>query len=132
MERKNYLILSFLVLLFFLMEYLYLPAEGNTTPVKIVFKDFSIRLDSYVYFAAIKVEQFIFVVVLHIILPMKDYTKWLVYSFLAAIVEYPLTYNEPIYKLPLPLDFYIPVSTASLKFTAVAYFMTGCVRKFYG
>lgn len=128
------IIVSLYVFAFFLMEYMYLPFEGNDTPVKILLKDFSIRLDSYVYYMFIKVEQILFVLLVQLFLTdMKNYTKWLVITFFLALIEYPLTYNEPIYKIMLPEFFswhpYVPVSTATLKLIAVCYFMYGCVKK---
>jgi hypothetical protein len=116
------------------MEYMYLPFEGNTREVKVIFKDFSVRLDSYMYFLFIKVEQIIAVLIVQQLLPdFWKYTRWLVLGFFLALIEYPLTYNEPMYKILLP-EFgswqpYIPVSVAMLKFIAVCYFMYGCIKK---
>lgn len=132
MDRRVLILLAVYVFAFFLCEYMYLPFEGDDRPVKIIFKDFTIRLDSYMYFLFIKVEQVFFVLVVQLMVNGK-YSKWLLITFLLALIEYPLTYNEPIYKILLP-DFggwqpYIPVSTATLKFCAVCYFMWGCIKK---
>lgn len=132
MDNRKYILLSILVFLFFLMEYLYLPFEGDTSPVRIPLMNFTIRMDSYVYYFCMKFEQLIFALVLYILLP-KHLTKWVVLTFAMAVVEYPLTYNEPIAKLLLPKLFgyqpYIPASTATLKFASVCYFMYGSVKK---
>jgi hypothetical protein len=133
MDKKVYILLSVYVIAFFLCEYMYLPFEGNTTEVKILLKDFSVRLDSYTYFLFIKLEQLIFVLVVRLF--VKENSIWMLYAFGLAMIEYPLTYNEPIAKIMLP-DFwgwqpYIPVSTATLKFSAVCYFMWGCVKKVF-
>lgn len=133
MDKKVYILLSVYVIAFFMCEYMYLPFEGNTTEVKILLKDFFVRLDSYTYFLFIKLEQLIFVLVVRLF--VKENSIWMLYAFGLAIIEYPLTYNEPISKLMLP-DFggwqpFIPVSTATLKFSAVCYFMWGCVKKVF-
>jgi hypothetical protein len=133
MDKKVYILLSVYVIAFFLCEYMYLPFEGNTTEVKILLKDFSVRLDSYTYLLFIKLEQLIFVLVVRLF--VKENSIWMLYAFGLAMIEYPLTYNEPIAKIMLP-DFwgwqpYIPVSTATLKFSAVCYFMWGCVKKVF-
>lgn len=127
-------LLSVYVLAFFLMEYMYLPFEGSTTQVKIWFQDFTVRMDSYTYFLFIKVEQLLAMLMVQLLLPAYwKQTRWLVLTFFLAVIEYPLTYNEPIYKIMLP-DFggwqpYVPVSVATLKFIAVCYFMYGVVKK---
>jgi hypothetical protein len=132
----RWFIISVYVFCFFLMEYMYLPFEGNTKEVKVIFKDFSVRLDSYMYFLFIKVEQIIAVLIVQQLLPdFWKYTRWLVLAFFLALIEYPLTYNEPMYKILLP-EFgswqpYIPVSVAMIKFIAVCYFMYGCIKKVF-
>jgi hypothetical protein len=133
MDKRKVILLSIYVFIFFLMEYLYLPFEGDETPVAIAFQDFTIRLDSYVYYFCMKGEQLIFALTLRLLLPIKEYTKWIVLTFALAVFEYPLTYNEPIAKLLLP-DFwgfqpYVPASTATLKFASVCYFMYGAIKK---
>ncbi len=113
---------------------MYLPWVGNNTPVDILFKPFDIRLDSYIYNFSIKFEQFFCAAIVYTsVKPLQKYSQWVLYAFALAIIEYPLTYNEPIAKFMLPdlLIFhpYIAVSTALLKLFAVLYFMIGCVIK---
>jgi hypothetical protein len=134
MNNRDYITVSILLILFFFCEYFYLAWEGDSSPVPILLKDFTIRKDSYIYFFSIKFEQFFCVAILYTaIKSMRSYSIWVLYAFALAIIEYPLTYNEPIVKYMLPdliiFHPYIAVSTALLKLFAVLYFMWGCVVK---
>lgn len=139
MDRRVLIQLAVYVFAFFLCEYLYLPVEGDETPVRILLSKFTVtldpthavRLDSYVYNFSMKFEQLIFILVVRLF--MKKDSIWMLYTFGAAVIEYPLTYNEPIAKILLP-DFggwqpFIPISMATAKFCAVCYFMWGLIKR---
>lgn len=138
MNNRDYITVSILLMLFFFCEYFYLHWENDHTPVKILLGHLVsveyIRLDSYIYNFSIKFEQFFCVAILYTaVKPLRQYSVWVLYAFALSIIEYPLTYNEPIAKYMLPdliiFHPYISVSTALLKLFAVFYFMWGCVVK---
>lgn len=134
MSKRDYIAVSILLVLFFFCEYFYLPWVGIKTPVPILLEDFTIRLDSYIYNFSIKFEQFFCVAIVYTaVRSLRSYSQWSLYAFALAVIEYPLTYNEPIVKCMLPdlivFHPYIAVSTALLKIFAVFYFMWGCIVK---
>jgi hypothetical protein len=129
LEKKTIGQLTVLVMVFFLLEYLYLPFENLRNPVVIVFQNFTIPLDSYMYFLCVKVEHLVFAYCIHLLIDAKHVTKWIVISFFLCLLEYPLTYNEPIGRIPMPFDLYVPISTSVLKFASVGYFMYWGLKK---
>lgn len=129
-DRLKYFSVSILVLLFFLLEYVWFPWDGSPITYKIpyVHEGNPIRLDSLIYHAGVKVQHIILPLITLILMPFKKESKVMIFTFSLAFFELFLTWNEPIAKLPLPFDWYIPVSTSPLKFFSVCYFMTACIR----
>jgi hypothetical protein len=119
---------ALLMIVFDRLEYFYEVVNPDTN-ICLLAVERCFRADSFVYFACVKVQQWIFVYVIHLLVPLKEYSKWSVWAFALAFVEFFFTYNEPIARIPFPFDMYLPISTAILKFAAVAYFMWGCIKK---
>jgi|SRR5688572_338550 hypothetical protein len=130
MDRKL-ITIAVLFLLYERLEYAwYLVADIEIYyKVPFVFDGAPIRLDSWVYAVSVKIENVITVIIIHLLLPLKKYTRWSILTFSLALIEIHLTYNEPFFKIPLPGDWYIPGSTATLRLTGVCYFMYGCVKQ---
>jgi hypothetical protein len=130
MDRKL-ITIAVLFLLYERSEYAWYLVDGLEIyyQVPFVFDGDPIRIDSWVYLVSVKIQNVIMVLILHILLPMRAYTKWAILTFSLALIELHLTYNEPFFKIPLPGDWYIPGSTATLRLASVCYFIYGCVKQ---
>lgn len=128
--KIKFISVAVLVIVYERLEYLWYPFEHvqRWYTVPFIVEMSPIKLDSMIYMASVKAQHFIFALILHVLLPLKFYTRWMIVAFAIAFFELFLTYNEPIFKLMLPSEFYIPVSTATLKATSVCYFLYGCVK----
>lgn len=130
-DRLKYIAVSLLVLLFFLLEYAWIPWDEVPVyvPVPFVYKYGPVRLDSYIYNFCVKVEHVIVPVILYLVTPFKKESIYMMIAFFLALIEFPFTWNEPILKLPLPFNWHIPVSTSPLKLASVCYFMWAAVKR---
>lgn len=133
MARKL-ITIAILLLIYDRLEYAWYVVEGMNVYYKVpyVFTGNAIRIDSWVYLASVKVQHIVTIYILHILLPMREYTKWILVAFALALIELHLTYNEPFMRIFLPVignwQPYIPVSTATLKLASVCYFIFGCIQ----
>lgn len=133
----KYITVSVLLLIFFLLEYTWIPWTRVEIyySVPFVYDGGPVRLDSWIYNSCVKIEHILVVLMLHILMDLKKETRVLLIAFVLAFVEFFFTWNEPIAKIWLPeigaFQPYIPVSTATVKFFAIAYFMVGCVKRVF-
>lgn len=130
-DRLKYVAVSFLVLIYFLLEYAWFPWEDSPTRYTIPFihDGAPIRLDSLIYHAGVKVQHIMVPLILLILTPYKKECRIMIAAFSLAFFELFLTWNEPILKLPLPFNWHIPVSTSPLKLASVCYFMWSAVKR---
>lgn len=131
MRTPKWIIIGILLLCYDRIEYLYYAFEGSDRYIPFLFSGEPIRLDAYVYFLSIRVQQIIFILILHILIGAPKATQWVLIAFILSLIEFPLTYNEPFFKIPLPFGFYVPGSTASLKFIAICNLMVVCINRSY-
>ncbi len=127
----RYFIASFLMLAFFLLEYTWIPWEDVPIyyNVPFIYDGGAVRLDSWVYNASVKIEHFIVPLVLFILTPFKRESKLMMLAFGLCLVEFFFTWNEPFFKIPLPFDLWIPISTSLLKFASICNFMYVALMK---
>lgn len=130
-DRLKYILVSFLVLIYFLLEYIWFPWDGSPVRYTIPFihEGPPIRLDSLIYHAGVKVQHVILPMITLILMPFKKESRLMILAFSLAFFELFLTWNEPILKFPLPFDWYIPISTSPLKLASVCYFMWGAFKR---
>lgn len=130
-DRLKYIAVSFLILLHFLLEYIWLPWADVPIywEIPFVHEGNPIRIDSLIYHAGVKADHLIPLALVFILMPFKKESKIMMAMFAVAFFELFLTWNEPVAQLPLPFDWYIPVSTSPLKFFSVCYFMVACIKK---
>lgn len=130
-DRLKYILVSFLVLIYFLLEYAWFPWDGSPVRYTIPFIHDGppIRLDSLIYHAGVKVQHVMVPLILLILTPYKKECRIMIAAFSMAFFELFLTWNEPVLKLPLPFNWHIPVSTSPLKFASVCYFMWSVVKR---
>lgn len=128
----RYITVSILVMVYFLLEYTWIPFEDMPVFYKVpfIYDGGPVRLDSWVYNASVKVEHFILPLILFILTPFKKECKLMMWAFGLAFVEFFITWNEPILKIPMPFHLWIPVSTSLLKLGSICYFMWGCVKSY--
>jgi hypothetical protein len=130
------LVISILVLMYDRVEFLYYGVNPDTK-ICLLIGERCFRADSFVYYASIRVQYIILAVILQLTVPMliKGLDRALAFIMVANVlyfVEYFFTYNEPIYKIPMAIgDWYLPVSVATLKLTAVIYLMYKCMTKVF-
>jgi hypothetical protein len=119
------------ILLFDRLEYLWVPWEKVPIyfDVPFVYKSGPIRLDALVYAASVKVQHVLLVLIVHILLPFRNVSKYMIIAFSLAFFELFLTWNEPVATIPLPFNGWIPISIATVKFCTVCWFMWACVMK---
>lgn len=143
-----------LIVLYDRLEFFYYVAEPHgaepfifwRTPWGLIFEHASfpfvskecLRLDNYIYYASVKLQNFIFVYLVWLYIPvLRNYSKWIIISFGLCFLEYFLTYNEAAFLIPLPkfappiswfIPDAIPGSTATLKVGSIIYFGTMSVR----
>lgn len=130
-DRQKYIVVSFLVLIYFLLEYAWIPWEGSPVrfTVPFIHDGPPIRLDSLIYHGCVKAQHIDLALILLILTPFKKECKWMIAAFSLAFFELFLTWNEPVLQLPLPFNLYIPVSTSPLKLASVCYFMWATVKR---
>jgi hypothetical protein len=87
-----------------------------------------VRIDSLIYNACVKLEHIDLVLILHILIPFKKQTRIMLIAFGMAFIEFFFTWNEPVAKIPLPFHWWIPISTATLRFASICYLMVVVVR----
>jgi hypothetical protein len=131
MDKLKYVIVSFLVMVFFLTEYTWIPWEEVPVFYKVPFVTTMepVRLDALIYAASVKLGHVIPFAILFFITPFKKESKLMMIAFALAIPELFLTWNEPVMKLPMPFGLWIPISTSLLKLGAICNFMWACVVK---
>lgn len=124
-DRLKYVLVSLLVLVFFLLEYTWIPWEDLPVyyNVPFVYDGGPVRLDSWIYNGSVKVEHFILVLICFILTPFKKSSRLMMWAFGLSFIEFFLTWNEPIVKIPLPFHLWIPISTSLLKIASICYFM---------
>lgn len=128
----RYVTVSLLMMAYFLLEYTWIPFEDMPVFYKVpfIYDGGPVRLDSWVYNASVKVEHFILPLILFILTPFKKECRLMMWAFVLAFVEFFITWNEPILKIPMPFHLWIPVSTSLLKLASICYFMWGCVKSY--
>lgn len=128
----RYITVSLLMMAYFLLEYTWIPFEDMPVFYKVpfIYDGGPVRLDSWVYNASVKVEHFILPLILFILTPFKKECRLMMWAFGLAFVEFFITWNEPILKIPMPFHLWIPVSTSLLKLASICYFMWGCVKSY--
>jgi hypothetical protein len=127
MARK-FIIIAILFLLYDRVEFLYYAFEGSERKIGFIIKGDPIRIDSYVYFASIGLQQVIASFIIYLLLPWRSVRLFVIASAV-CFVEYFFTYGQPLAKIFLPFDFYVPVSASALRFASVCYVMYECVKK---
>lgn len=147
-----------LLILYFCLEYSWYLAGKNGDQPFFLFPGYlgaavgsfpfcyhqAIRLDAYIYNAAIKLQNFIFVLVIWLfcVRVLRKYAKWMLISFGLCFLEYFITYGDAVYQIPLPLDWlakllfdgghiYFPVSMSPVKFISIAWFSVGVIKQIY-
>lgn len=128
MEKAKLLRLVILLILWDRVEFLYYLFEGYDAKIGFIIQGDPIRLDSYVYFASIALQQVITAYIIYTLLPWNS-VKWFLVASVLCFIEYFFTYGTPILKLPLPWNLYIPVSASSLRMVSVCYFSYEAVKK---
>lgn len=133
MDRMKFVVVSILVLVYFLLEYTWISVEDVPIFYKVpfIYDSGPVRLDALVYNASVKVEHFILPLILYILTPFKKASKLMMIAFALAFVELFLTWNEPIHKVPLPFNWWVPISTTLLKLASCCYFMWECVKGYF-
>jgi hypothetical protein len=125
--KNKIVLIVLLVLLYDRVEYLWYGVNPETEITLINSKE-SIRADSFIYYASQRVQYIIFAYVLMLLIPQLK--RPLLFFFICEVLyflEYFITYNEPIYKVPMLGDWYIPISVATLKFVSIAYLIVEAV-----
>ncbi len=125
--KSKIVLIVLLVLLYDRVEYLWYGVNPETEFTLFNGKE-SIRADSFIYYASQRVQYIIFAYVLMILIPQLKRPLWIFFTCeVLYFVEYFITYNEPIYKVPMFGDWYIPISVATLKFLSIAYLIVEAV-----
>lgn len=144
-EIKLAIAIGILLVLFDRIEYLYYAFPETDKFCLILWKERCYRMDSFIYYFSGRVQQVIttimvYLVIVYLKLPLRKHAFLIVVAWLLSLIELFITYNEPITKVPLPrciylpwyseglfwkkviTDWYIPISTATLKLISVLYF----------
>jgi hypothetical protein len=121
MDKATLIKIAILLVLYDRVEFLYYLVEGSDVKLGFLLKGDPIRIDSYVYFASIGLQQVIFALIIHMLMPMKS-VKFFVIASIICFLEYFVTYGQPITKIPLPWELYIPISGSMLRLASVCYF----------
>jgi hypothetical protein len=128
MDSRTLIKIAILLLLYDRVEFLYYLVEGSERKIGFLLMGDPIRIDSYVYFASIGLQQLIFAFILQMFMPIRA-AKFFVLASAVCFIEYFLTYGQPVAKIPLPWELYIPVSGSALRLVSVCYFMYGAIKK---
>jgi hypothetical protein len=106
------------------MEFMYSPFQGLERYVPFACCHEPIQLSWWVYLVGIQIQYLLFTVVLYLWLPMQKEFKWVVIAFGLCVIELPLTYGRPIMQLPLPWQWYFPLSCSMLRLASIIYFLS--------
>lgn len=126
MDKRKLITIAILLILWDRIEFLYYAFEGSDRKIGFFLIGDPIRLDSYVYFASIAFQQAITAIIIYMVIPIRA-AKYFVIASLVCFVEYFLTYGQPIAKIPLPFDFYLPLSGSTLRLASICYLLWSCV-----
>ena len=131
--HMKYIMVSSLLLVFMMLEYAWIPWEDVPIfyNVPFIYDGGPVRLDAWIYNACVKIEHILVVLMLHVLTDFKKETRVLLIAFGLAFVEFFFTWNEPVGRIDLPFNMFIPISTTPLKFLAVCYFMWGTVKRVF-
>jgi len=113
------------------MEFTYYPFQGVKKYVSFLCCFEPIILSWWVHLISIQMQHFLWTVVLFIWLPeeMNKPMYFVMGSFALCVIEFPLTYGIPIAKLPLPWQWYFPLSCSLLRLASIMYFITEFIRQ---
>jgi hypothetical protein len=130
-QVKKLLLTGLLLIVIDRLEFAYYPFEGVQKYVSFVCCHEPIQLSWWVYLVSIQMQHFLWTVVLYVWIPegFKRQMLAIVAAFGLCVVELPLTYGQPIAKLPLPWSLYFPLSCSLLRLVAIMWFVTEFVRK---
>lgn len=129
MDYKTYQKLILTVILLVIIdrvEFAYYPFEGLDRYIPFVTYDKPIIASWYVYCLSMIIQGFLWSFVAWMWLPMQKQFKWVVIAFGLCVLEFPITYGQPIATLPLPWQWYFPLSCSLLRLVAIMYYL-GCV-----
>lgn len=133
MDRSATLKLSATCLLLIFIdriEFAYYPFEGLDRKIPFLIYDKPMQISWYVYLISILIQHFAWTIVLWIWVPMQKEFKWVVIAFFLCVVEFHITYGRPIVTLPLPWNWFFPISCSLLRLAAVMYYLVCVVRKY--
>lgn len=131
MDRSTILKLVSTCLLLVLLdriEFAYYPFQGSGKTMGFLIHPEKESLSWWVYLLSIQVQYFLWTLILWIWIPFKQHWKWVVIAFALCVIEYPITFGKPIAHLPLPWDWFFPLSASLLRLVAIFYYL-GCVVK---
>lgn len=132
MERQVYLKMittCALLLVIDRVEFAYYPFEGLDRSIPFLCCHEPIKISWWVYLISIQLQHFLWALILWMWMPMKRYFKWVVIAFGLCVIEFPLTYGEPVSQLPLPWQWYFPLSCSMLRLASIVYFIMVCVKE---
>lgn len=131
MTRLKIVTIGILLLIADRVEFLYYGIENPSEMVGFVYSGAPIRIDSYIYFASIRIQQLIFAIILNMLLPefRKETTAFVIVSFL-YFMEFFWSYNEPTTTIRITEYIYIPISVAALKLMVIFGIIVSVINKY--
>lgn len=126
---KKLLVTSILLVVIDRIEFAYYPFQGSEVYVNFLVYETPMQISWYVYLLSILIQHFLFTLILWMWLPLKEDFKWVVFAFATCIVEFPINYGQPLVQLPLPWQWYFPVSCSLLRLFSILYYLTKVTMK---
>jgi hypothetical protein len=130
-QLKKLIATAILLIIIDRIEFAYYPFEGVKKMVSFVCCHEPITISWWVYLVTIQVQYLLFTVILYIWIPqvMKREMLYIVIAFALCVIELPITYGRPIAQLPLPWQWYFPLSCSLLRLISIMWFLTVLVMK---
>lgn len=113
------------------VEFAYYPFEGSKKMIGFICCHKPIKISWWIYLVSVQLQYFLFTVILYIWIPdiMKKEMLYIVIAFGLCVIEFPITYGRPIAQLPLPWQWYFPLSCSILRLFSIMWFITNLIRK---
>lgn len=134
METKAFVKLLSTALLLILIdraEFVYYAFDGNGKEMSFLCCHAPIAQSWWVQIESYYFQLFLFTMILLLWLPYTKAFMWVPITFFLCMPEFALTYGKPVAKIPLPFDWYIPISVSTLRLSAVCWYLYVVVRNWY-
>lgn len=128
-KSEKLILTAILLVLIDRIEFAYYPFQGSPIFVAFACCHEPIQLSWWVYLETIQVQHFLWTIIAFLWIPMRKEMIFIMIAFGLCVLEFPLTYGIPIAKLPLPFNWFFPLSCSLLRLAAILNFFRAVIMQ---